>query len=396
VARATLHANPRPRRGEELAVGLMSGTSCDGIDAALVAIAPRPGGLARVRTIATAFEAYPADVRAHLLRFPRVDLFDLAIVDRELGLRFAAATQALLAAAGVPAKRVSFVASHGHTAIHVPRAHGGATVQIGQPAEIADRLGLRVVADFRPRDVAAGGEGAPLVPFADRILLAKPGRVVACQNIGGIANVTVVGPSRDDVLAFDTGPGNMPIDAAVAHATNGRRRFDEGGRIAASGTVDLELLRTLRAIHPYFRRRPPKSTGREEFGAPFTDALLARAKTAKARRDLVATLTALTAQSIADAYARFLPRVDECVVSGGGVHNATLLRHLRDALGGTPVVSSAARGVDPDFKEAIAFALLGWAHLRGLANTVPAATGAAHAVVAGAVWPGAGGPTRGR
>ncbi len=361
-----------------------------------MAISPRAPGLARVRTIATAFTPYPADARAHLLRFPKVDLFDLAIVDRELGLRFAAATKALLSVAGVPARKVAFVASHGHTAIHVPRAHGGATVQIGQPAEIADRLGIRVVADFRPRDVAAGGEGAPLVPFADRILLARRGKVVACQNVGGIANVTAVGPGRDDVLAFDTGPGNMTVDAAVAHATNGRRRFDEGGRIAAAGTVDLELLRTLRAIHPYFRRLPPKSTGREEFGAPFTDALLARARTPKARRDLVATLTALTAHSIADAYVRFLPRVDECVVSGGGVHNATLLRFLRDALGGTPVVSSAERGVDPDFKEAIAFALLGWAHLRGLVNTVPAATGASHAVVAGAVWPGAGRPAPGR
>lgn len=373
----------------------MSGTSCDGIDAALVAIAPRPGGLARVRTIATSFTPYPADARAHLLRFPDVDLFDLALVDRELGLRFAAATNALLRAAGVPAREVAFVASHGHTAVHVPRARGGATVQIGQPAEIAERTGIRVVADFRPRDVAAGGEGAPLVPFADRILLARTGKVVACQNVGGIANVTAVGPGRDDVLAFDTGPGNMPIDAAVAHATNGRRRFDEGGRLAAEGAPDLGLLRDL-LRHPYFRRRPPKSTGREEFGAPFTDPLLARARTRRARLDLVATLTALCAHAIADAYARFLPRVDECVVSGGGVHNATLLRFLRDALGGTPVVSSAERGVDPDFKEAIAFALLGWAHLRGAANTLPAATGAAHPTVAGAVWPGAGGAARGR
>lgn len=366
----------------------MSGTSCDGIDAALVAISVRKGGGARVRTLATSLAPHDRAFRARLLAFPDVTAVEVTRLHTELGRRFADATAKLLERAGVAATSVAFVASHGHTAVHLPRRGRdlGGTLQLGQPAEIAERLGVRVVADFRPRDVAAGGQGAPLVPYADRLLLAKPGRVVACQNIGGIANVTAIGPGQGDVIAFDTGPGNMMIDAAAARASGGKLRFDRGGRLAAAGTVDAAMLKTLLA-HPFLRRRPPKSTGREEFGAVLLAPLLARVHTRRAAIDLVATLTAFTARSIADAYRRLLPPVDECVVSGGGVHNATLLRFLREAMPQTAVVSSAERGVDPDFKEAIAFALLGWAHVRGATNTVPAATGARHAVVGGAIWP---------
>lgn len=387
---------PRARAGEVLAVGLMSGTSCDGIDAALVAIAPRAGGGAAVRTLATSLTRYDRALRSRLLAFPDVSAVELARLDVELGRRLAAATAGLLRRTGVAARDVAFVASHGHTAAHLPPRgrEGGATLQIGEPAEIAQRLRVRVIADFRPRDVAAGGQGAPLVPFADRLLLAQEGRVVACQNIGGIANVTALGPRASDVVAFDTGPGNMAIDAAAARASGGRERFDRGGRLAAAGRVDEGMLRDLLS-HPYLRRRPPKSTGREEFGREFAAPLLARARTRRAALDLVATLTAFTARSIADAHRRFLPPVHACVVSGGGVHNATLLRFLADALPATEVVSSAAKGVDPDFKEAIAFALLGWAHLRGDVNTVPAATGAREAVVGGASWPADLRPTHG-
>ena len=375
----------------------MSGTSCDGIDAALVGISPRAGGGAVVRTLATRFAPYASVVRARLLAFPDVTATEVVRLDVVLGRMLAAATRALCVGAGVNLGDVDFVASHGHTVVHLPRrlGHGGGTLQIGQPAEIAERTGLRVVADFRPRDFAAGGQGAPLVPFADRMLLARPGRIVACQNIGGIANVTAIGPAEDDLVAFDTGPGNMMMDAAASRATNGRLRFDRAGRMAAAGRVDDVLLAELLA-HPYLRRRPPKSTGREEFGAAFVGPLLAGRKSPGAWRDLLATLTAFTARSIADAYRRFLAPVDECVVSGGGARNPTLMRFLAEALPATEVVSSAARGVDPDFKEAIAFALLGWAHVNGIPNTLPAATGAAHGVVAGAVWPGGPGLARGR
>jgi anhydro-N-acetylmuramic acid kinase len=321
---------------------------------------------------------------------PDVDAREVARLDVEIGERLAQATLRVLRAARVPARRVAFVSSHGHTVAHLPSRRRGATLQVGQPAVIAERTGLPVVADFRPRDVAAGGEGAPLVPFADRLLLARPAVVVACQNLGGIANVTALGPAEDDLVAFDTGPGMMGIDLAAAHATRGRRRFDPAGAIAASGRVDEGLLAAWMA-HPYLRRRPPKSTGRETFGAAFFGPHLARARTARAKRDLVATATAFTARSVADAYRRFLPAVAECVVSGGGAHDTTLLRWIAGALPGVRVVTSAARGVDPDAKEAVAFALLGWAHVMGRPNTVPAATGARRAVVAGALWPGSGG-----
>jgi anhydro-N-acetylmuramic acid kinase len=366
----------------------MSGTSADGVDAALVAVRAGAGGRPLVRTVAALTAPYPRALRERLLRVPEVDAREVARLDAEIGERLAAATLRVLARAGVAPSRVAFVASHGHTVAHLPRrGRGGATLQVGEPAVVAERTGIPVVADFRPRDVAAGGEGAPLVPFADRWLLGRPGEVVACQNVGGIANVTALGPGEADLLAFDTGPGMMAVDLAVAHATGGRLRYDPGGRMAAAGRVDEGLLAAWMA-HPYLRRRPPKSTGREEFGLPFAGPILRRARSAAARRGLVATLTAFTAESIADAYRRFLPRPSSCVVSGGGAHNRALLARLARALPGVEVVTSAARGVDPDFKEAVAFALLGWACLRGVPNTEPGATGARAPVVAGAVWPG--------
>ncbi|MBL9086943.1 MAG: anhydro-N-acetylmuramic acid kinase [Planctomycetia bacterium] len=391
-AASAARATP-PRRGARAAdvawfVGLMSGTSADGVDAALVRVHARPGGRPRVTTAAALTVPYDAAFRARLLALPDVPAREVARLHVEVGERLAAAVKAVLRRGRVPARAVEAVASHGHTAVHLPRrGGGGATLQIGDPALIAERTGLAVVADFRPRDVAAGGEGAPLVPWVDRLLLAEPGRVVACQNVGGIANVTAVGPRVGDLVAFDTGPGMMLVDLAVAAATGGRARFDRGGAMAAAGAVDAGALAALLA-HPYLRRRPPKSTGREAFGAPFLAPWLARARSARAKRDLVATLTAFTAASIADAYRRFLPPVHRCLVSGGGAHNLALLARLREELPGTEVATTAAVGIDPDFKEAVAFALLGWAHRRGRPNTVPAATGARREVVGGATWPG--------
>jgi len=381
-----------PARRATLGVGLMSGTSADGVDAALVAIDGGSRGAPRVRTLAARTTSYPDALRRRLLALPDVTARELALLHRVVADRLADATLDVLRRARVAPARVAFVASHGHTAVHLPAA--GTTVQIGDPARIAERTGVRTVADFRPRDVAAGGEGAPLVPFADRVLLFRAGKVVAAQNVGGIGNVTCLGPRAKDLLAFDTGPGMMAIDAVVAHCTKGELRFDPEGRIAAAGRVDETLLARLMR-HPFLARRPPKTTGREEFGAGFLAPLLRRAPTSDARRDLVSTLTAFTARSIADAYRRFLPPLDEVVVSGGGAHNRFLLARLAADLPGVPVVTSDARGVDPDFKEAVAFALLGWAHLAGRANTCPEATGASHAVVAGAVWPAGGAVSRG-
>jgi len=298
--------------------------------------------------------------------------------------------------AGVARERVAAVGSHGQTIWHRPPAEGrrGATLQLGDPATIAERTGCAVVSDFRTRDMAAGGQGAPLVPWVDQVLFSLPGRSRALQNIGGIGNVTWVPPrgSAESCFAFDTGPGNALIDAAVELATGGRLTFDRDGQLAARGEVDRALLEEL-LRHPYFGQEPPKSTGREEFGRPFV-LRLAEAVQPEGDGDwldLIATLTELTARTIADAYRRWLlPRgVDEAVMTGGGARNPTLVARIRDLLHPLPVLGGEVLGVDPEQKEAVAFAVLAWAHLRGIPANVPAATGAAGPRVLGSYTPGA-------
>ncbi|MBV9774115.1 MAG: anhydro-N-acetylmuramic acid kinase, partial [Gemmatimonadetes bacterium] len=284
----------------------------------------------------------------------------------------------------------------GQTVWHRPPGDGrrGATLQLGDPATIAERTGCDVVADFRTRDMAAGGHGAPLVPWVDQLLFALPDGARALQNIGGIGNVTWVPPrgSAGGTFAFDTGPGNALMDAAVEIATGGRLTFDRDGRLAAQGRVDEALLADL-LRHPYFAAEPPKSTGREEFGRPFVQRLVEAVQPEGDRDwlDLVATLTELTARSIADAYRRWLvPRgVDEVVVSGGGARNPTLVRRIQALLDPLKVSDGEVLGVDPEAKEAVAFAVLAWAHLRGIPANVPAATGASGPRVLGSLTPGA-------
>jgi anhydro-N-acetylmuramic acid kinase len=290
---------------------------------------------------------------------------------------------------------VDAVGSHGQTVWHRPPAEGrrGATLQIGDAATIAERTGIPVVSDFRSRDVAAGGHGAPLVPYVDRLLFSLPDRSRALQNIGGIGNVTRVPPRGSDepVFAFDTGPGNALIDAAVELATGGRLTFDRDGQLAARGRIDDALLADL-LRHPFFAAEPPKSTGREEFGRPFV-ARLTTALEPEGDADwleIVATLTELTARTIADAYRRWLlPRgLDEVVITGGGARNPTLVRRISELLHPLPVLTGDALGVDPEAKEAVAFAVLAWAHLRGIPANVPSATGAAGPRVLGSYTPG--------
>jgi anhydro-N-acetylmuramic acid kinase len=296
---------------------------------------------------------------------------------------------------------VAAICSHGQTVWHRPPAGArrGATLQLGDAATIAERTGCAVVSDFRTRDVAAGGHGAPLVPWADRLLFSVPGRARALQNIGGIGNVTWLPPHGSDeaAFAFDTGPGNALIDAAVELATDRRLGFDRDGALAARGEVDGELLADL-LRHPYFAAEPPKSTGREEFGRPFVVRLVEAMRPEGDRDwlDLVATLTELTARTIADAYARWLvPRgVHEVVITGGGARNPTLVGRIRALLAPLPVVDAAELGIDADAKEAVAFALLAWAHLHGIPANLPAATGAAGPRVLGSLTPGAAAPHR--
>jgi len=289
------------------------------------------------------------------------------------------------------------VGSHGQTVYHIPdsRREGGrkvcSTLQIGEPSVIAERTGITTVADFRPRDVAAGGEGAPLVPFADYFLFAHRRLTRAVQNIGGIANVTYLpaGGSVADVLAFDTGPGNMMIDRVVHHVTRGRAGYDAGGRLAARGKVHAPLLARLLS-HPYLQRQPPKSTGREMFGVQFTDTVYRKALLrGLAPLDILATVTAFTACSIADAYNRFLPRMpDEVILCGGGAENAALVGLLRQQMPAAKVRRTDDLGIPARAKEAVSFAILAAATVRGQANNVPSATGARRAVVLGKVVPG--------
>jgi anhydro-N-acetylmuramic acid kinase len=262
------------------------------------------------------------------------------------------------------------------------------TLQIGEPAAIAAATGAVTVGDFRVADVAVSGEGAPLVPYVDWVLFRKPGAVRALQNIGGIANVTVVGDRLEDVFAFDTGPGNLVIDALAARATDGAERLDRDGSLSARGRVLPDLLRAL-LDDDYLRRPPPKSTGRERYGRAFVEGLLA-AHPGLDPFDLLATAVAFTAEAIAASYRNFvLPRatVEEVLVSGGGAHNATLMTHLARALAPLPVrrLGDAHGGIPGDAKEAVAFALLAVEAVHGTPANVPAATGARRPAVLGKI-----------
>jgi anhydro-N-acetylmuramic acid kinase len=352
-------------KGGSLAVGLMSGTSADGVSAALVRIGP---GRA-VQVLRHFTSPYSRAEQARLLALRDATTSELSEANALLGRRFAAAARRVMRGA-----KPRVIGSHGHTVWHSPGRH---TLQIGEASIIAEETGVDVVADFRPRDIAAGGQGAPLVPFFDEFVFGGTRNRRALLNIGGIANVTLVGGGKP-VIAFDTGPGNGLIDEMVRRFTRGRESFDRGGRLARSGRVDAELLHRL-GDHPYFRKRPPKSTGRELFGPEYLP---------RASLDAIATLTLLTAQTIAGALRRFAPA--EVIVSGGGVFNNTLMDHLEWLLRPADVVTSDVHGIPALAKECAAFALLAVRAIDGLPNTVPSATGARRAVSAGKIVRGGG------
>ena len=267
------------------------------------------------------------------------------------------------------------------------------TLQIGEPAVLAERLGIVVISNFRSRDVAAGGTGAPLVPLVDHILFADPVRSRMAINVGGIANVTAIraGAGREDVIAFDTGPGNMVLDALMGILSEGRKHIDEGGALAAKGNPDPEIVDAILGDR-FFAQAPPRAAGREQFGAEFTHAFLDRCRAKKlSDASVLATATMLTARAVESAYRRFIEpgfAVEELIVSGGGAHNVTLLRYLADLFDGARVVTSDYYGLDVDAKEAVAFALLGYLTLEGEAGNLPGVTGASHPVLLGDLTPG--------
>jgi anhydro-N-acetylmuramic acid kinase len=378
-----------------LVIGLMSGTSLDGVDAALVELSGLP------REPGWKLQAY-LEVPYTTERRQRIHdaiiagtAASLCRLHADLGEWFAEAVLQLCREADVEPARVAAIGSHGQTVWHEPPRGGvrGATLQLGCPATIAERTGIDVVSDFRTRDVAAGGEGAPLVPWIDRLLFSDPARRRVLQNIGGMANLTWLPPrgAAEPLLAFDTGPGNAIIDAAVELATDGASVYDADGALAAAGAVDDALLAELLA-HPFLHRDPPKSTGREVFGRHFVQQLADRVRPAGREQwsGFVSTLTELTARSITDAIARWvLPKgVDDVVITGGGARNPVLVDRIRARLTVPVRADAAALGIEPAAKEALAFALLAWAHLQRLAGNVPEATGADGPRVLGSFTPG--------
>ncbi len=371
----------------------MSGTSADGIDVALVEMEERSQGLS-INTLAYLNMPFAEEVREDIFELfgpPSATVDKICRMNVVLGEEFAYAALAVIQAAGLTPTDVDLVGSHGQTIHHLPGSH--ATLQIGEAAVIAQRTGITTVSNFRARDMAAGGEGAPLVPYFDWLIFTHPERTRVLQNIGGIANMTILPKGCDlkDVYAFDNGPGNMIIDYMVSTVTNGQLRYDEDGAIAARGQINQGMLRELMA-HGFVLKDPPKTSGREEFGAEFTQRLMERwRERGVADEDMIATATAFTAQAIAHHLKQVVvPKsgLDELIISGGGALNPVLVRMIQDEITPVPVVRVENYGVSSDAKEAVAFAVLAYETMRGRAANVPGATGAFQPVLLGSITPG--------
>ncbi|MGH7598518.1 MAG: anhydro-N-acetylmuramic acid kinase [bacterium] len=386
---------------EKRIIGLISGTSADGIDAALVRIRGHAGDKLepheRLQIEAFATFPYPPELREQLLAasLPGAGTVDLICrLNIAIGECFAQAALQIIQQAGVKPQDIDLIGSHGQTIHHLPFAEPLAgiptsgTLQIGEPSVIAKRTGIITVADFRAADMALGGQGAPLVPFLDYMVFHSAELTRGVLNIGGIANLTVLkkGGTLNEVIAFDTGPGNMVIDA-LAQKFFGKP-FDESGALAARGKVSENLLAEL-LQHPYFAKPIPKSTGREEFGAAYCEQLIQRAAHLQlATCDLLATATALTAETIAreaQLLEKRFGKIDELIVSGGGMHNRTLMAMLQERFAPAKVTTTDEYGLPGDAKEAILFAVLANETVGGFAGNVPSVTGAKAATVLGKI-----------
>jgi anhydro-N-acetylmuramic acid kinase len=377
-------------------IGLMSGTSADGVDAALMEW-PEGRSARPFELLAFRQDDFPDDLqqRIHQLadrRLPGEDVLrEFARLDVDLGERFAAAAAAVAAEAGVSLESVAAIASHGQTVAHHPELR--ASLQIGDPSVIAERTGCTTVADFRPHDLAAGGEGAPLAPFFHFAAFANADEGRLVLNLGGIANVSWLprGADSDEVIAFDVGPANALIDGVVRIVTDGAERMDRDGRRGLAGAVDAELLEAL-LDDAFLRRPPPKSTGRERYGMAEAEALVQRSdKDGRSDDDLVATLVAFTAGSVEAACRDFLATPDRVLVGGGGCDNPAVMQALAAAFPDAPVEPFDAAGVPAGAAEAMAFALMGRNTLLGIPNHLPRCTGAARSAVLGEIVPGSSG-----
>jgi anhydro-N-acetylmuramic acid kinase len=371
--------------------GIMSGTSLDGIDVAIIDITGS-GFKSKINVLTSHSVPYPRKVREALLSVSNVSsqTGDIARLNFLLGELYVEALEETVERAEIPLNSIKLIGCHGQTIFHEGQGAQylgkkvASTFQIGESSVISERTGIDVISNFRERDMAAGGKGAPLVPYLDYLLLRHRGRGRVAVNIGGIANLTAIPPntSTDRVIAFDSGPGNMVIDQLVSRITSGRQLFDRDGAMAGSGQPDPKLLAKL-LRDKYFRAKPPKTAGREQYGSDFVTKLL---DTELSSEDLIATATALTAESIALGIRNFVMtdmRVDEVFVSGGGTHNPTLMRMLRKALDPIPVMETTQMGLDVDAKEAIAFAVMAYETAHARPSNVPMATGAKKPVVLG-------------
>jgi anhydro-N-acetylmuramic acid kinase len=366
-------------------VGLMSGTSLDGITAAVVRFTPRENGNVAAELLAFTVRDYTRAQRERLAKaLSGATPSEYTRLNFDLGEWLADAAISAVAEAGIAKADIAAIASHGQSIWHEP---GHSTWQTGESAVIAERTGLDVISDFRVRDMAAGGQGAPLVPMADGMLFSDATKWRALQNLGGIGNVSVVPPGGDlkSLRAFDTGPGCGVIDKVVRTLRPGLS-YDADGELAARGTAIPSVVDTLLS-HEYFSSPPPKSTGPELFSQSYTDELIAACRVASpacSDEDIVATAVSLTARSIADSYDRFMPEpVSEVFLSGGGAKNPALVRAITDAVGPKAVKNFDDAFFDGEAKEAVAFALLGYLHLAGRPGNVPAATGARGARILG-------------
>lgn len=377
-----------------LVIGLMSGTSADGVDAALCRI-HGSGTDTRVELLAFVCRPYPAQVRERLLALAGGEAGgsrELLWMGVLLGRLFAVACVEVCRAAGIAPEKVDLVGSHGHTLWHqpAPAAYLGTpltgTLQIGEPACICEALGCPVVSDFRVRDMAAGGQGAPLVPYTEFLLYRDLQATVGLQNLGGIGNLTILprGGQLADTYAFDTGPGNMVMDQLVFRLTGGAQDYDRGGELAARGKVSPDLLAFL-LDDPFLRQAPPKTSGREVYGAAYVDRLQARARElGVSSLDALATATRFTAECVRVAVETHCAhRPEKLIVGGGGSLNPTLMAMLADCLPGVRVLRNEDLGLDSNAKESVAFALLANEYLFGHCGNVCRVTGAAHPVVLG-------------
>lgn len=385
------------RKDTRLVIGLMSGTSCDGIDAALVRISGS-GLESRVQELGFVSVPYEKTFRERLLLLAQGNSGgseELLMVSVRLGELFALAARMVCVQSNVPSSSIDLIGSHGHTLYHIPQsrpyfdAEVRGTLQVGEASLLAEAFSCAVVSDFRVRDMAAGGQGAPLVPYTDYLLFRDKDKHVALLNLGGIGNITILGKgcTQQDVIAFDTGPANMVIDALVYRYSGGKSFYDEGGEMARQGTISYAMLSWMEREDDYLDLPLPKTTGRERYNKEYVDSLERKRKSLSlSALDLLATVTEYAALCVFRGLERFAKDMPErLIVSGGGSHNKTLLSALRRLLQDTEVLTQEDLGYNSDSKEAVAFAILANEAVCGRTNTLVGATGARHPVVMGKI-----------